>query len=854
MKAPEEHLGSFYLGAEYDLETGTRLEKPVIYDARDLMTHAICVGMTGSGKTGLCINLLEEAALDRIPALLIDPKGDMTNLLLQFPDLLAKDVQPWITDDDARRKGKSVEELAASTAELWRRGLEEWGIGPERIRMLKESADFTIFTPGSESGIPVNILGSLKAPGLDFEEHAETIRERISGTVSALLGLAGITSDPVRSRESILLAGIFEHFWRAGKDMDLGLLIMSVQKPPMRQVGVFDVDTFFPEKDRFELAMAFNTIMASPTFQSWLTGEALDSSSMLYSPEGNPKQSIFYLAHLSDSERMFFVTLLLENVLTWVRAQSGTSSLRALLYFDEVFGFLPPVSEPSSKRPLLTLLKQARAFGFGCVLVTQNPVDLDYKGLTNTGTWFIGKLQAERDKERVLEGLKSAIAEAGGSSSQVDYDQLISRLGNRIFLMHNIHEERPVVFMSRWAMSYLSGPISRLQIHELMKERQKSGAGTTASPPAIREQPGRIGVESFSEAAVPYGFNAIAPSLDPAVKQLFLPVILTAEQAVQELARQKGRVPQVLKMQLVYEPAVLGAASVVFSERKLDINEQEDFLMAFQAFGNAASIADWGEAERLSVSPDRLESSPESAVEGGGPFFAPVPEQANSSRELDAFGKGLADWLYNNSKRRIASHKELGLFQRATEDERDFRIRLQQAAREKRDAEVDLLEKKFQPRIEKLRERIRLEERELSKDEADFQNRKAQELVGIGETMLGLFLGRKSSRGISSALGKRRMTESAKSDIEESKDVINNLQREITECSSEMKSMVDEITRNWEQLDEGFGAVVIAPRRTDINVHFIALGWLPCWRIYYAESESTGTILIPAYSAENRKT
>jgi hypothetical protein len=855
MKAPEERLGSFYLGAEYDLASGTRRENPVHYDARDLTTHAVCVGMTGSGKTGLCIGLLEEAALDLIPTLLIDPKGDMTNLLLQFPELLPENFQPWINADDARRKGKSVEEFAASTAELWKNGLADWGIGPERIRLLKESADFTIYTPGSDAGVPVSILGSLKAPALDFEEHTETIRERISGTVNALLGLAGIKADPVRSRESILLAGIFEYFWKAGKDLDLTSLIMSIQKPPMRQVGVFEIDTFFPEKERFELAMAFNTILASPTFQGWLTGDPLDIDRMLYTPEGKPRHSIFYLAHLSDSERMFFVTLLLENVLTWVRSQAGTSSLRALLYFDEVFGFLPPVAEPSSKRPLLTLLKQARAFGLGCVLVTQNPVDLDYKGLTNTGTWFIGKLQAERDKERVLEGLKSAIAEAGGGNGNVDYDQLISQLGNRVFLMHNVHEERPVVFQTRWTMSYLSGPLTRPQIQTLMKERRKNSGKAAASSQVMQENSGIIAAIDVanpvtSGTAVPYGFNEQMPSLDPAVKQVYHPVKLTAEDAVQELERQTGTLSGVLQKQLVYEPAVIGAASVVFSDRKLEINEQEEVLLAYQAFGNAALKTDWEKAGRLSIPPDRLENTPENSDDGS--FYAPVPEQANNPKKLDAFGKELADWLYYNSRRRIASHKELGLFQHASEDERDFRIRLQQAAREKRDAEVDLLEKKFQPRIEKLQERIRLEERELARDEAEHQSRKTQELVGIGETVLGFFLGRKSSRGISSALGKRRMTANAQSEVEESKDVIVNLQQEIADCNTEMKSMADEITVKWEQLDNGLGAEEIAPRRTDINVHFVALGWLPYWRISCAEGNGTGNHMLPAYETLSR--
>ncbi|NTW63394.1 MAG: ATP-binding protein, partial [Chlorobiaceae bacterium] len=331
----------------------------------------------------------------------------------------------------------------------------------------------------------------------------------------------GIYADPVRSREAILLAGIFEYFWRKNENLDLAGLIGSIQKPPMRQVGVFDVDTFFPEKERFGLAMSFNTIIASPTFQSWLTGEPLDVDRMLHTREGKPRHSIFYLAHLSDSERMFFVTLLLENVLTWMRAQTGTSSLRALLYFDEVFGFLPPVAEPSSKRPLLTLLKQARASGLGCVLVTQNPVDLDYKGLTNTGTWFIGKLQAERDKDRVLEGLKSAIAEAGGENGRVDYDALISQLGNRVFLMHNVHEDRPVVFQTRWAMSYLCGPMQRPQIRKLMESRKKNAAepAENALEVLIQSAPAS---STVSGSTLSEGFSMKPPSLEPSVKQIFL--------------------------------------------------------------------------------------------------------------------------------------------------------------------------------------------------------------------------------------------------------------------------------------------------------------------------------------------
>ncbi|MCS6827997.1 MAG: hypothetical protein NZ553_15395, partial [Caldilinea sp.] len=463
MQAPPEQLGSFYLGAVYDLETGQRTETPLNYDARDLVTHAICVGMTGSGKTGLCIDLLEEAAIDRVPALLIDPKGDITNLLLQFPELRPEDFQPWINPDDANRKGKTIEEFAVATAELWRNGLADWGIRGERMRLLAENTEYTIFTPGSEMGVPLNIMGSLAAPKLDWATESEAVRERISGTVAALLGLADVNVDPIRSREGILLANLFEHFWQQGKNLDLETLVTNITNPPVKKLGAFEVDVFYPSKDRFDLAMKFNALLASPKFQSWLQGEPLDVDRLLYTAEGKPRHSIIYIAHLSDSERMFIVTLLLENMITWMRKQSGTTSLRALLYFDEVFGYFPPTAEPPSKRPLLTLLKQARAFGLGVILVTQNPVDIDYKGLTNAGTWFIGKLQAERDKERVLAGLKGALSEAG-KSEPTDYSSLITKLGNRVFLMHNVHEEGPVVFHTRWAMSYLRGPLTLPQV------------------------------------------------------------------------------------------------------------------------------------------------------------------------------------------------------------------------------------------------------------------------------------------------------------------------------------------------------------------------------------------------------
>ncbi|MBN1220681.1 MAG: hypothetical protein JXM69_17300 [Anaerolineae bacterium] len=851
MQKIAERLGSFYLGAEYDLKKGQRLETPVNYDARDLTTHAVCVGMTGSGKTGLCIGLLEEAGIDRVPTILIDPKGDITNLLLQFPDLHPDDFKPWVNPDDARRKDKTIDEFAESVADLWRNGLADWGIDPERIRMLQESADFTIYTPGSDAGVPVSILGSLAAPGLDFEANAEAVRARIGGTVAALLGLVGLDVDPVRSREAILLSNIFEHYWKQNKNLDLTKLITSIQNPPVRQLGVFDVDTFFPEKDRFAMAIDFNNLLAAPSFQSWLQGDTLDVDRLFYAEDGKPRHSIFYIAHLSDSERMFFITLLLENIVTWMRRQAGTTSLRALLYFDEIFGFLPPTAEPPSKRPLLTLLKQARAFGLGVILVTQNPVDLDYKGLTNAGTWFIGKLQAERDKDRVLQGLKGAIAEAGGSGGKVDYDTLLSKLSSRVFLLHNVHSNQPIVFQTRWAMSYLRGPLTKTQVSTLMKSRKQALSTATPARPSA---PVAKSVASATSAptpagqpGAPEGFSTTAPSLGMDVPQVFLPIDLDEGEATRHLSQNASQQLNVERVQLVYEPGVIGAADVRFVDQKRKINEQAEKVLLMPAPIDLRRF-DWGEATRLSITLRDILDAPEEVGENQGPFFAPVPEDANSSQEIKNLTKKLSDWLFYNSRQTITVHPELGLFQHPDETPREFKIRLQQAAREARDEEVDKLEQKYEKQIAGLQTKLRKEERELAKDEADYQARKQQELVGIGESVVGFFVGRRSTRAVSSAMSKRRMTSKALQEVEESKDVIEDLQADIQEVEEELQEQTQEITDKWENLLENLVTEEISPRRTDVHVVMVGLAWLPSWLVTYRDGRRSRTETVPAYA------
>ena len=622
-----EKLGSFFLGKQYDLAARKLTDVQVNYDSRDLTTHAVCVGMTGSGKTGLCIDLIEEAALDGVPAILIDPKGDITNLLLTFPDLLPEDFKPWVNADDAARKGMTVDEFAAKTATDWRNGLASWEEGPERIKALKDAADFAIYTPGSEAGLPVSILSSFAAPKLDWETEAETLRDRIQGTISALLGLVGVEADPVRSREHILLSSILENAWRAGQDLDIAKLILAVQKPPFKQIGVFDVETFFPQKERFALAMTLNNIIASPSFQVWTMGEALDIGAMFRTPEGKPRHSIFYIAHLSDAERMFFVTILLEQIISWMRSQPGTTSLRALVYMDEVFGYFPPSANPPSKKPMLTLLKQARAYGLGTVLTTQNPVDLDYKGLTNAGTWFIGKLQAERDKARLMAGLESALAEAGTMTDPSRLEKIISSLDTRVFLMHNINLREPVIFQTRWAMSYLRGPLTRQQIKTLMAERKAAPAsGKPASLPGQRPGAATIGAGGLSEQA---------PVLPPGIKQAFLSVVLDKNDAAQAIAARTGDALADAKQQLVYEPALVGFASVHFADRKLDIDERQDVSLLLP-LDPGAKVVGWKEALSVSLEPRDLEDDPVA----GALFSADLPESITNAKIYAGLGAG----------------------------------------------------------------------------------------------------------------------------------------------------------------------------------------------------------------------
>ncbi|HYY54128.1 MAG TPA: hypothetical protein VFA01_02005 [Candidatus Dormibacteraeota bacterium] len=535
-----EKLGAFYLGRPYDVSAKAPLPGVVLYDSKDLVTHAVCVGMTGSGKTGLCIDIIEEAALDGVPTIAIDPKGDLANLMLTFPDLRPSDFRPWINEEDAAKKGLTADEYAAQQAETWSKGLAEWGEDGERIRRLRDAAEFAVYTPGSSAGIPVSILASFAAPPEAIRDDAELLRERVNAVVTSLLALVGVDADPVQSREHVLTSTLVTNAWMSGSDLDLATLVERIQRPQLERIGVMDIESFYPEKERMKLALALNGLLAAPGFASWLEGVPLDVNTILRTAGGKPRVAIMSIAHLSDAERMFFVSLLLNQLVGWMRAQSGTTSLRAIVYMDEIFGYFPPVATPPSKQPLLTLLKQARAFGLGVVLATQNPVDLDYKGLANAGTWLLGRLQTERDKARVLEGLEGVAAGANSAFDRARFDKLLAGLTSRVFLMNNVHEDAPGVLESRWSMSYLRGPLTREQIKRLMEGRRPQLAPRGAAAPSS--------ADTAPAAAAADAAQTRREQRDAAVEKLrreYAPKIARAEEklrnAQQVLDREQGQ-------------------------------------------------------------------------------------------------------------------------------------------------------------------------------------------------------------------------------------------------------------------------------------------------------------------------
>ena len=809
-----ERLGVFYLGRPYDLSAKQTKPGWLLYDSKDLVTHAVCVGMTGSGKTGLCLSLLEEAAIDNIPAIIIDPKGDLGNLLLTFPTLTGEDFLPWINEDDARKKGLSPAEYASGQADLWRKGLAAWGQDGARIQRFRDSAEAAIYTPGSNAGLPVSILKSFAAPEDDVRKDTELLHERISTTVTGLLGLIGVDADPIQSREHILLSTILGQAWTRARDVDLTALIHAIQSPPVAKIGVIDVEAFFPSKERFALAMKLNNLLAAPGFQAWLDGAPLDVQQLLYTPTGKPRLAIFSIAHLGDAERMFFVTLLLSQMVGWMRVQSGTTSLRALFYMDEIFGYFPPVANPPSKQPLLTLLKQARAYGLGVVLATQNPVDLDYKGLANTGTWFIGRLQTERDKARVLEGLEGASSSAGKTFDKGRMEQTLAGLGNRIFLMHNVHENEPAVFETRWCLSYLRGPLTRTQIKTLMDGARGTGLGasgtatnSTASPGASRRSPGTA-----------------RPVLPPDVPQYFLPM--------------RGTRPE--GSELIYAPMLLASSDIRFADKKNGIETMQDVTVLVPMTEGAATVQ-WDEAADVHVTVADLEQAPEAEAQ-----FLPIPAGAAKAKSYDTWNKEFGAWLYRTQKLQLFRSPSTGQMSHPAETERDFRLRLQQSGREQRDKGAESLRRKYAPKLASLQERVRRAEQQKEKQQAEARSSQMQAAISVGASILGAFLGRKTisatniGRATTAIRGAGRVLKESQ-DVTLAQENVAALHQQLADLEAQFKAESEALAQASDPMHEKLEPVSLRPAKADIAVKLVALAWTPQWRAPNGSTSSAWT-------------
>lgn len=828
---------SFFIGRSTDPDK----PEPTLYEADDLTTHGIVVGMTGSGKTGLVVDLLEEAALKGLPSIVIDPKGDLTNLLLHFPEQSPADFEPWMDPEAARREGLTVPELAEKTAANWTNGLAGWGLGREQLSALAGAVDYVVYTPGSSAGEKVNLLASFAPPrGLNWDEHAEILRERISSTAIALLGLIGFKDiDPLRSREHILISNILENHWVKNQALDLTELIMQIQNPPFERLGAFPVNSFFPQKDRFDLALQLNNFLASPSFQTWLEGTSMDTEYFLTSPSGKPRMSIFYLAHLNDSERMFFVTLLLATVESWMRAQRGSPGLRALLAFDEIVGYLPPVANPPSRPVLLRLLKQARAFGLGLLLSTQNPVDVDYKGLSNAGTWFIGRLQTERDKARLLEGLQSV---QGGIDVSV-YDKTISGLGKRVFLLHNVHAKGGAkTFSTRWCLNYLAGPLTRAQLgglralgsgpdvpFETPGKPQPASVAAPAARPATAAAPLQqtqpltpVQPAQPASAATLTGSGTLtrtAPAAPSGVKSFYIPPQRSFSQALGALGAIQGPAES---QGMVYLPALFLQAEVRYLNRRYGLDSSRRIAVLLR--DGSGIRADWEGNVREPLDVNGMDSQPQPEAR-----FEAIPGWLSTAKSIAALQKDFTDWVVRGAPLRLQANDQLKVYSNLGEDPAAYRKRLEEVAKAGYKVDLDKLVAKYDTKMDSLAAKIQKQDAVVNKREKEVDQRRMEQLGSGAELVMSLF--GKRRRSVSGTLSKTRMASQAKENLKAAQETLETLQEQYKELEKERDSEVKLLQAEWTRILNSVSEVSVTPAAKDVYLELGGLAWVPAYLI-----------------------
>ena len=783
---PYEKLGLLYLGKELAIGNEAVADLPLLYKSKYLTTHGVIIGMTGSGKTGLGIGLIEEAIMDDIPSIIIDPKGDMGNLLLTFPNLQPSDFEPWIDPAEASRKNMSIAQLAEQTSVNWKEGLDSWGQGAERIAALRRKTDITIYTPGSTSGVPVSIMAGFAAPAKELLNDLDGLNAMVGSAATSLLSLINIDGDPLTSKEHILISSILLHYWRKGEDLDLESLIGAIVNPPFEKVGVFGLSSFFPQAARMKLAMSINNLIASPSFGSWLQGEALDIQRILYGSSGKPQTAIFSIAHLGEAERMFFVTLLLNALIGWMRRQQGTSSLKALLYMDEIFGYFPPTGNPPSKKPMLLLLKQARAFGIGVVLSTQNPVDLDYKGLSNIGTWFVGRLQTTQDQNRVLDGIVGA---SDGNLDRTTVRKMLSDMKGRQFLLTSTHQDEPLLFETRWVMSYLKGPISLQDISRLMKGRQAATSHATT--------------------------DVVKPERSDGLQQ-GVPLI-------SEKIPQRFFLPPVLSDQARFEPWLAATATVRFYNGSRNIDETSVYNLRIYL---DESFADphWQEAESFDLI---LEDCPDTPPAGSS--FYTLPPVFTSLRNLKQFEKDFSGYLYQTQRLELLRAPSLKLESRPGESEADFAVRIADLLREQKEEAAEKLFHSFKTKRDRLEKKLDRALAKTEKEKSDVSAKTTDTILSFGTAVLGAFLGRKAMSSstmtrTASGIRKAGRLSKEKDDVRRAEVALGQVEEEIRYLDEEQSEALTKLAERFDPAQIETEIFAIKPRRSDIfNVNLCLL-------------------------------
>ena len=805
-----EILGEFYLGNVVDEETMQTIDQHYLLDSKDLTTHAVIVGMTGSGKTGLAIGLLEEAAMDNIPALVIDPKGDMSNLMLSFPEFKGEDFAPWIDAKEAEQSGKPLDEYAEDVADEWREGLARSGITPERLRTYQEQVDISVYTPGSSAGKQLSILDLVDLPSDAILNDSESLNDYLSSTVSSLLSLLGIEADPINSREHILISNILLDKWNKRESTDLATLIHAIQSPGIDKIGIMRLEDFYPQSDRNKLAMQFNNLLASPSFATWLEGDTLSIQDLLYTADGKPRISVISLSHLNEEERLFIVSIILTKVVSWTRSQSGTSSLRALLYMDEIFGYFPPVSNPPTKQPLLTLLKQARAYGLGVVLATQNPVDLDYKGLSNIGAWFIGRLQTEQDKNRLLDGLKSA--DGAGNLDVKELSDLISAMPKRTFLVNNVHEEGLELFQTRWAMSYLAGPLSRNQIANLDQDK------SVAKPASASSVKASLNPTNVVEVSV--------SDVDAADANKDVTAVNTYVPNVHKDITQAYLLPNENVENIVYQASLYADVDTLFEDKKSNINTREQSSWNTPISTGLLAV-DWAQSTGAEITPSSLTTEAET-----GATFLELPASTSNKTVFNEWRRDLETYIYNEQKLTLYTNPLSELVSQPGEEKREFLLRIEQTLRENRDEDIADLKVDYHKKLNSANEKVRKAEAKVEREEGQQAQSRTSTLINIGTTLLDSFLGtKKFGKSTMNKAGQAARSASRTSqqsgDVARAKEDLQVAIDAVAKLETDLEQDLNALSEKYSQASTEVAEFVVTPLKKNIDIRAYSLVWLP---------------------------